>query len=89
MPWYIVEVTIEAQTKIEYKAEDGEVYYRRHGMTETKTGTNVRCDRCGNMGHLARSCPKPKTCHKCGDTGHLEARCHKSVSIFQRNNNKV
>ena len=34
LPWYIIEVTVQRQEGTLYKAEDGEVYMRKHGMTE-------------------------------------------------------
>ena len=34
LPWYIIEVTVQRQEGTLYKAEDGEVYIRKHGMTE-------------------------------------------------------
>jgi len=79
LPWYVIEVSIEKQSETVFAAEDGEVYCRRNGLTETMTDRNdadVECLRCGDKGHRAKNCPRPKACFKCGDTGHLEARCH-------------
>jgi hypothetical protein len=34
LPWYVIEVVMEPQRTVEYRAEDGMVYRRGHGQTE-------------------------------------------------------
>ena len=50
-----------------------------HGTTVQRSGetelSRTRCDRCGELGHMARACPRPPTCFKCGQTGHQAFRC--------------
>ena len=80
LPWYIVEVQIVKQSTVEYKAEDGRKYVRRHGMTEEVVdgNVNVKCLRCGGSGHLVRNCPSPPSCHQCSEIGHKAANCPKN-----------
>ena len=80
MPWYIIEVTLEKQSHTEFRAEDGIVYERMHGTTVQRSHgeaelSRTRCDRCGELGHMARACPRPPTCFRCGETGHQAIRC--------------
>ena len=79
LPWYIIEVTLEKQSHTEFRAEDGIVYERMHGTTVQRSGQagleRTRCDRCGELGHMARACPRPPTCFRCGETGHQAFRC--------------
>uniref|UniRef100_A0A803K1D5 CCHC-type domain-containing protein n=1 Tax=Xenopus tropicalis TaxID=8364 RepID=A0A803K1D5_XENTR len=35
----------------------------------------VRCNKCGEPGHLAATCPLPKTCNMCGQAGHIYSSC--------------
>lgn len=55
------------------------MYERMHGTTVQRSGetelSRTRCDRCGELGHMARACPRPPTCFKCGQTGHQAFRC--------------
>ena len=59
LPWYIIEVTLEKQSYTQFRAEDGIVYERMHGTTVQRLGeaglAGTRCDRCGELGHMARS----------------------------------
>ena len=79
LPWYIIEVTLEKQSYTQFRAEDGIVYERMHGTTVQRLGeaglSRTRCDRCGELGHMARTCPRPPTCFSCGETGHQAFRC--------------
>lgn len=79
LPWYIIEVTLEKQSHTEFRAEDGIVYERMHGTTVQRLGqaglARTRCDRCGEVGHMARVCPRPPTCFSCGEAGHQAFRC--------------
>ena len=88
LPFYIIEVTMDKhEGMLEYKAEDGEVYVRRHATTEQKSVSGeVRCVRCGGRGHLARECPSPRTCHNCGLTDHLARDCPQDIFSHQVNN---
>ena len=55
----------------------------------------ITCHNCGQVGHKAASCPKPKggggggkgahiTCHNCGKVGHKAAHCPGVQSVFER-----
>jgi len=82
LPWYIVEVKIVKQSVVEYRAEDGKKYIRRHGMTEEMEERNVKCLRCGGFGHLARNCPSPPSCYHCSEIGHRASNCPKNDFFF-------
>ena len=82
LPWYIIEVTIEEQKTIQFKAEDGEVYERGHGMTITLARQEEACHRCGAAGHRARSCPQPSSCFRCGEAGHQAASCSRNQGVL-------
>ena len=88
LPWYIGEVKIVKQSSVEYRAEDGRKYIRRHGMTEEMVEDNVTCKRCGGCGHLARNCPSPAPCFHCSETGHKAANCPQN-DFFLNKTNKV
>jgi len=79
LPWYIIEVTVQRQEGTLYKAEDGEVYMRKHGMTEQYADgeSESRCLRCNKPGHFARECSEPPTynCYRCGKGGHAAKDC--------------
>jgi len=98
LPWYIIEVTLEKQSHTEFRAEDGIVYERMHGTTVQRPDqaglARTRCDRCGELGHMARACPRPPTCFRCGETGHQAFRCprgagHKDSLRNKRNVTKT
>ena len=50
--------------KIQHQQQNG-------GKLDTR-----ECYRCGNVGHIASSCPYSKyTCRRCGKVGHLQKKC--------------
>ena len=47
---------------------------KAHAVQNTPKG-NKDCFNCGEPGHIAADCPKPKKCKHCGKTGHLSSDC--------------
>ena len=77
------------QSNVEYRAEDGKKYIRRHGMTEEmmeEGNLNVKCKRCGGSGHLARNCPSPPPCYQCFQIGHKAANCPQNDFFLNKTN---
>lgn len=60
-----------------------------HKLTTTAQGSasELRCHRCGMLGHLAPQCMfKDATCHRCGKQGHLRKVCRSKPAAQQTGN---
>lgn len=40
---------------------------------------NMRCNQCGELGHLAKTCLQSQ-CHNCGGYGHMASACYESLA---------
>ena len=49
---------------------------RQQGRQGGGEGFPGECHRCGEWGHRASQCSKPKKCYICGSTQHLASRCN-------------
>lgn len=48
---------------------------REAGGGSKPNSTNVKCYKCGTMGHYVNDCKKDISCHKCGKAGHKAFEC--------------
>ncbi len=47
----------------------------------------MNCHNCGELGHMAKDCPKGKLCHKCKKPGHMSIDCPSSNNNSNQGDN--